>query len=411
MRRFASRPFMGLGTIRYAMPSTTTRLAPLEKKTQHHRFASSAADPFDGEAVVKSFASVDPATLSGANPHSIKQLVGGKWIGSQKEYDVVDPLNGEAFIKAPFTQASELDPFLECIKRVPKTGTHNPFKNPERYLMYGRVCHKAAAMLHLPAVIDFFAKLIQRTMPKSYTQAYGEVVVVRSFLENYSGDRPRMMARGFAQAGDHTGQMSGGYRWPYGSVAIISPFNFPLEIPFLQCIGGLMVGNRVTLKPEATQGLPVEQFIRFLHYCGLPANELDFISCRGDVMSELVKRADPHIRMLQFTGGQAAADHLVRLCMGRVKIEDAGYDWKLMGEDVPSDEQTMNYVAWQCDQDAYSIGGWHSVEINRRARAAFVDLLTEPRGKACNAFMSKVFGAVHVALAFELDQSRIHRQN
>ena len=44
----------------------------------------------------------------------------------------------------------------------------------------------------------------------------------------------RFLARGFSVPGDHPGQASHGHRWPYGPVALITPFNFPLEIPVLQ---------------------------------------------------------------------------------------------------------------------------------------------------------------------------------
>jgi len=45
--------------------------------------------------------------------------------------------------------------------------------------------------------------------------------------------------------GDHEGQVSSGHRWPYGPVALITPFNFPLEIPLLQLMGALYMGNKV----------------------------------------------------------------------------------------------------------------------------------------------------------------------
>ncbi|MBT1315016.1 aldehyde dehydrogenase family protein, partial [Phocaeicola dorei] len=35
-----------------------------------------------------------------------------------------------------------------------------------------------------------------------------------------------------------------GMRWPYGPVGLITPFNFTLEIPALQVIGALMMGNK-----------------------------------------------------------------------------------------------------------------------------------------------------------------------
>jgi acyl-CoA reductase-like NAD-dependent aldehyde dehydrogenase len=48
----------------------------------------------------------------------------------------------------------------------------------------------------------------------------------------------RFLARGFSVPGDHMGQQSHGYRWPYGPVTLITPFNFPLEIPVLQVSAG-----------------------------------------------------------------------------------------------------------------------------------------------------------------------------
>ncbi len=37
----------------------------------------------------------------------------------------------------------------------------------------------------------------------------------------------------------------------------------------------------------------------------------------------------------------------------QVFLEDAGFDWKVLGPDVSNDA----YVAWQCDQDAYACSG------------------------------------------------------
>ena len=34
-------------------------------------------------------------------------------------------------------------------------------------------------------------------------------------------------------------------------------------------------------------------------------------------------------------------------------MEDAGFDWKILGPDVAD----FDYVAWQCDQDAYAATG------------------------------------------------------
>lgn len=118
---------------------------------------------------------------------------------------IPDPLNGEPFISVPHTSTSELRPYVQQLKQVPKSGLHNPFKNPERYNLYGNICAKAAAMMRNPPVLDFFTRLIQRVAPKSYLQAQAEVSVCIKFLENFSGDQVRFLARSFQVPGDHYG--------------------------------------------------------------------------------------------------------------------------------------------------------------------------------------------------------------
>lgn len=86
-------------------------------------------------------------------------------------------------------------------------------------------------------------------------------MVTAKFLENFSGDNVRYLARSFANPGDRTGQQSHGYRWPYGSVGIIAPFNFPIEIPVLQTMGALFMGNKPILKVDSKVSVCMEQFI------------------------------------------------------------------------------------------------------------------------------------------------------
>lgn len=129
----------------------------------------------------------------------------------------MDPMNGEPFIKMPNTKGAEVDAFIASAKTCPKTGMHNPLKNPERYVMYGEIFHQAGHEMSRPEVMDFFALLVARVMPKSYFQAWYEVKVTADFLKNWGGDNPRFNAGGMHISGDYTGQESKGYRWPYGA--------------------------------------------------------------------------------------------------------------------------------------------------------------------------------------------------
>jgi len=306
-------------------------------------------DMYPTSGTVPVWANVDPWAMSESSPHKMSNLVDGKWTDTQQYTDVVDPMNGETFLKAPDASGAELEPFLTGARSCPKSGMHNPLKNPERYLMYGEVMHKAA--IELSSNLDFYARLISRVMPKSYYQAWYESKVSADFLKNFAGDNPRFISGGTSVSGDHLGQESRNYRWPYGPVAIVSPFNFPLEIPSLQLMGALMMGNRPLLKGDSAVSVVMEQYVRMLIHCGMPATDMDLINCSGPTMGEVLSSGA--FRTTQFTGSSKVAEHLSEELSGKVKIEDAGYDWKILGPDVMEEE----YVAWTSDQDAYACSG------------------------------------------------------
>ena len=116
-------------------------------------------------------------------------------------------------------------------------------------------------------------------------------------------------------------------------------------------IGALITGNKVLVKSDSRVTLVMEQFIKMLLFCGAPPLDFDYISTNGSSMEKLIKAVDP--RMIQFTGSSKVANHLAVLTKGKIKIEDAGFDWKILGPDVSEFE----YVAYTCDQDAYAISG------------------------------------------------------
>ncbi|MEM7281644.1 MAG: aldehyde dehydrogenase family protein, partial [Pseudomonadota bacterium] len=287
-------------------------------------------------------------------PGLVRNLIAGAWKGG-KDYrdDIVDPMNGEGFLRVPNT--TDHEPFIRGLRSCPKSGLHNPKKNPDRYVYLGQVCAKAAARLAQPHVEDYFCKLMQRVMPKSWNQCLGEVVVTRVFLENFAGDGVRFLARGFTNPGDHQGQESHGYRWPYGPVAVIAPFNFPLEIPALQVMGALFMGNRPLVKVDSKVSVVFEQFIRLLIESGLDATDLDLIHCPGTEMGKLIQSAQEDVRLVQFTGSSNVAEIIAKQMNGKVRLEDAGFDWKVLGPDY--DASWLHFVAWQSDQDAYNATG------------------------------------------------------
>ena len=294
-----------------------------------------------------------PDEISGAKPAHLMNFIDGKWLEAKKYREVVDPMSGEPFIQMPDTNERELTPFIKSLAKCPKYGLHNPIMNVERYMMYGRISRRLADFLRSDEGENYFTRLIQRVMPKDTEQCRGEVTVSATFLENFSGDQVRFLAKGQTTPGDHMGEEAIDYRWPHGPVAVITPFNFPLEILALQTMGALYMGNKVILKQATATSIVAEAFVRLLLHCGMPEEDMLLIHCSGQVMEKLA--TNPVVRLTQFTGSSSVAERLLELAKGKCRIEDAGFDWKIIGPNVIP--PMIDHVATQCDRDAYAASG------------------------------------------------------
>jgi len=281
-------------------------------------------------------------------------LCGGKWTetsGYQNFQSIVDPLTGEEMLRIPDPTTEEVQPFVDRLRNCPRSGLHNPIKNPTRYIHLGEVNARAAHELTKPEVEAFMAKLIQRVAPKSEAQCRGEVRLVSAWLRYFSGDTVRNLGRSFAVPGDRSGMSSQGYRFPFGGVGVITPFNFPIEICGIQSISAVMMGNQPCVKVCERVSIAMEQIVRMMHHCGMETTDMDYVHCRGPVMEHILVNGSA--RNTLFTGSQKIAEQLTKSLKGRVKLEDAGFDWKVLGPDVGN----MEYVAWQSDLDSFGYSG------------------------------------------------------
>ena len=91
---------------------------------------------------------MDPKAMGiDPEPYAVQNLVDGNWEGAtsvQSTIAIPHPLDANAppIFTIPDTQVSELDPFFKSLPKVPKSGVHNPLKNPERYVQYGEISRK-----------------------------------------------------------------------------------------------------------------------------------------------------------------------------------------------------------------------------------------------------------------------------
>lgn len=99
-----------------------------------------------GMSTTPSWASVDPDKLgTSAVPYAVSNCVGGEWSESSSTVmEIIHPLDKDAhpIFTVPAISADEISPFVESLRKISKSGVHNPLKQPERYLQYGEISRK-----------------------------------------------------------------------------------------------------------------------------------------------------------------------------------------------------------------------------------------------------------------------------
>lgn len=90
-----------------------------------------------------------------------------------------------------------------------------------------------------------------------------------------------------------------------GTVAAISPWNFPLAIFVGEVVAALAAGNTVVAKPAEQTGLIASYAVSLLHQAGVPSEALQLVLGAGDVGAALTQ--DERINGVIFTGSTEVA--------------------------------------------------------------------------------------------------------
>lgn len=90
-------------------------------------------------------------------------------------------------------------------------------------------------------------------------------------------------------------------REPYGVVAAITPWNYPLYQVVAKVVPAIAAGCTVVLKPSNEAPLSVFEFVEACHDAGLPRGVLNVVSGPGRVIGERLA-AHPDVDFVSFTG-------------------------------------------------------------------------------------------------------------
>lgn len=108
-----------------------------------------------------------------------------------------------------------------------------------------------------------------------------------------------------------------------GVYAVVTPWNFPVNIPTEYLAPALATGNAVVWVPAPTTGHVAVLLTRIIASVGLPAGALNLVTGPGPVVGDAAV-AHPDVHGVGFTGSSATGAHIARRAAGKAQLLELG---------------------------------------------------------------------------------------
>lgn len=261
---------------------------------------------------------------------SPKLLIDGRWTdGSDAAVtELRSPVTGEPLAEVATATAADVDaavtaaagPGADAMEAMP------PFERAE-------LLHRVADLLDERAG-DLAANLTLEQGKPLHTEAADEVAESAEIFRWAAEEVKRLETPNLPGADPDKLVMT--FRKPNGVYALITPWNFPMNIPAELVAPALGGGNAVVLKPSELTPLTASGMIQAVLDAGFPPSAVHLLYGGSGVGEALVSH--PRVDAVGFVGSAATAEAIVRSAgLKRTLIEASGNGPQIVCDDADLD--------------------------------------------------------------------------
>ena len=146
---------------------------------------------------------------------------------------------------------------------------------------------------------DELARVITREQGKTLAESHGEVgrvIQYGAWIGQQGG-----MIQGVTAPTEFDLMLGLTLREPLGVVSLITPWNFPANIPNWKLTSALLCGNTVVLKPASLTPLCATFLVQALADAGIPDGVVNLVLGSGREVGDVLV-TDPRVKAISFTG-------------------------------------------------------------------------------------------------------------
>lgn len=273
-------------------------------------------------------------------PRTLENFIGGRWVASCGEGTVedVNPAQpSDVLARVPLSSSEDVEAAIgAAADAFPGWRVTSPIRRGQVLLRAGRILEERAAEL---------APLLTREQGKTLVEARGELPRAISFW-GWVGQQGGGI-QGITAPTESDRIMALTLREPLGVVGLITPWNFPVNIPAWKLGSALVCGNTVVLKPAQVTPLVANALVHALHDAGVPPGVVNLVHGSGATVGRALVE-DPRVRGISFTGSTAVGlDINVRAArLGkRVQAELGGHNAVVVLPDADLERAAEGCVA------------------------------------------------------------------
>ena len=307
----------------------------------------------------------DPVRIDG-------QWIDGRWTGGLPDTVTTNPAHpGQEVSRLASADDAAVDAAVSAAVTAAPAWRSTPA------LARARILRRLAD--GLTARGDELARLITTEEGKTFSDATGEVARAVDTMHYHA-------ARALAPSGEVfdssvPGEQMRTLRFPVGTVALITPWNFPLAIPVWKLAPALAHGNTVVWKPSELSPAVAAVLAECSAEAGMAPGVLNVVFGAGQTGAHLVD--DRRIGALSFTGSVATG----RRIMGtggarglRVQLELGGHNPALVFDDADLDRAADHVCAGAMHATGQKCTATRRVLVQRTVYLPFVERLLERVG-------------------------------
>jgi alpha-ketoglutaric semialdehyde dehydrogenase len=257
--------------------------------------------------------------MTGTKPSLFQNYIGGTWVASSdgRTFEQRNPAN--------LDEVTGLWPActIEDARRA-IGAAEAAFPAWRALTVYRRAEYLKKALGLMAERRDAMARVLTLENGKTLAESKTEIDAAIREMEFQINEGLRMGGEQLPSSTD--GVFAYATRAPLGVVSVISPWNFPFNVPGRKGTPALISGNTVVFKPASLTPQTGYEFTKLFVDAGLPAGVWNFITGGGGTVGEALT-VDPRIKGISFTGSTAVGRRIhekAAKILARTQLEMGG---------------------------------------------------------------------------------------